>query len=106
MTSRYSYMEPSKACDIDKDCWPDPLSIRYTNPSMNVVPATKEVNTSDLQKFWLTYYNTYGATDGDDILLSYNGVPYIGMLEPGDSIVILDSKDVSQSRMNLKNDFE
>lgn len=95
MTSRYTYMNESRQIDEDGDTWPDPLSINYDNFKLSTMVGTHTITAGDIAKFWKYYYNTYQSTEGDDLLLSLNGIPYIGTLEPGDKIVEIPPDDLS-----------
>lgn len=94
MISRYDYMESSKVFDIDGESFPDPLSVAYNNVELTKLPSKKSVSSVDIAKFWLFMYNNYNIQEKDDILLGLNGIPYIGMLEPGDDIFLVDSTDL------------
>jgi hypothetical protein len=91
--TRYDKMISSTVLDEDGESWPDPLSVTYGN-DIKVLPTVHRVSAVDIAKFWVAYYNQYAVTEGDDMLLSRNGVPYIGMLKPGDEIYFFDVNDL------------
>lgn len=95
MWSRYDQMQPSKLTDTDGEQWPDPLTTQYNNTRLTKIPTTKKITAADLDKFWLCNYREYGWVDHDDVWLSLNGVPYLTMLEPGDSIFKFDPSDIN-----------
>jgi hypothetical protein len=96
MTTRYDYMEESNVSDIDGQVYYDPLSINYSNLSLSEVPTPQRVNASDIQKFWIYMYNNYGLESMDDILLSLNGIGYVGELEPGSVIFNISLNDMKK----------
>jgi hypothetical protein len=83
--NRYLKMQPSKVTDVDGETYYDPLSVSY-GYSITKIPTKHIVDSTDIAKFWYYFYKRYGKTEGDDILLSRNSVPYIGMLKPGDTL--------------------
>lgn len=89
-------MDASSVQDIDKEQYPDPLSIQYNRfyPTYNVL--SQELSSADIAKFFNFMQRRYGIQELDDILLSYNGVPYIGMLEPGNALYLLDIEDLTK----------
>ena len=94
MYSRYSVMTESLVEDVDNLAYPDPLSINYVDTQFYQVPKRRELSSADLKKFWLYFLKKYGTAEGDDILLTLNNVPYLGMLEPGDYIYLIDKGDI------------
>jgi hypothetical protein len=64
-----------------------------------------QINTGDIAKFWLRMYHEYNLIDHDDVLLGLNGVPYIGMLEPGDSLYKIDINDIEQFSISKRIDI-
>ena len=54
------------------------------------------MTSTDLAKIFNMMQREYGVQELDDVLLSYNGVPYIGMLEPGNAIYLLKIEDLSK----------
>lgn len=87
-------MKESEVADIDNQKWPDPLSVTYNDVSFKAVPTEARLSAADLDKFWLFMQKNYKRTDLDDILLNLNGIPYIGMEQPGDVILKLDIDDI------------
>jgi hypothetical protein len=92
--TRYDMMHQSKVRDIDGDFFPDPLSITFDKP-IKQLPTAKQIGGADISKFWMTYYEQYEETDGDDLLLSRNQIPYIGKLKPGDIIYFFQKDDLA-----------
>jgi hypothetical protein len=90
--SRYDTCNSSYVEDIDGEKWPDPLSLVY-NKDITEVPTTHKVTTADIAKFWLCYQRLGRNDDYDDILLSRNQIPYIGLLRPGDSLYVFGGAD-------------
>lgn len=86
-------MASSVVRDTDGDFFPDPLSVTY-GKDLKVLPTEHVVTANDVAKFWVTYYEQYGETEGDDLLLSKNCVPYIGALTPGEKIYFFDVEDL------------
>lgn len=95
MNSRYSIMKESNVADIDGDTWPNPLSINYVGAKLTNIPNEHVVSRGDIARFWEYYYKRYGSVELDDILLTLNGIPYIGCLEEGDKIAELDEADLN-----------
>ena len=97
--NRYDFMKSSDQCDTDGETWPDPLSIRYNNIKLTTMPRSlnsgKGASAADIAKFWYTMYKYYGTSDLDDVLLSVNGIKYIGDMHLGDSLAMLDYNDLS-----------
>lgn len=96
MRSRYDYMDESKVADIDKEVYPDPLSITYNDIQFSQMPTSKLVTEGDINKFWLYMYKNYNMCELDDVLLNINGIPYIGTLEPGDLIFNINARDLEK----------
>lgn len=94
MESRYSYFEESEIEDIDNEKWPDPNSINYDIIQLTKIAPPKLLSSADISKFSLWMEKTYGLTELDDILLNINGIPYIGTLEPGNVICLVDPDDL------------
>ncbi len=99
MKSRYDCMKESSVKDIDGEFFPDPLSLSY-DISVTELPSKKQVNSVDIAKFWLFMQNNYDMAEEDDILLGVNGVPYVGMLEPGDEIYLVSKTDLENFAAN------
>lgn len=106
MISRYNYMNESKVTDTDGETYPDPLSVPYNNTKFTVIPTTHVVTAGDIAKFWNYMYSKYNISYLDDILLSLNGIPYIGTLEPGDRIAEIDASDLNTFTQNKLMDVE
>ena len=89
MFSRYDSMTSSNVVDEeDKEAYPDILSVNYNNTQLTQVPIKLEVNAAELKKFWvfMSNYYSYELAEADDVLLTINNIPYLGLLSPGDSI--------------------
>lgn len=97
MNSRYDYMSESNVKDTDGESYPDALSIAYNKPVFNKAPNTIRVSAADIDKFWLKMYKDYGVSYYDDLLLSFNGVPYLGCLSPGSVLFEPDLNDMIDS---------
>ena len=95
MNSRYNFMSPSKVTDIDSEQFPDPLCVQYNNLYPTYELVSHQITSTDLEKFFNMMQREYGKQEFDDMLLSYNGVPYIGYLEPGNEIYLLKFEDLS-----------
>lgn len=99
-------MKPSKVLDIDGQAFPDPLSIKYGDFSLSKVPTASEVNMAAIQKFWKFMFDRYGITYYDDLLLSQNGVDYLGNLEPGDVLYMYPVSALEPTKVNYKEEEE
>ena len=95
MTSRYDLMADSNVADTDGDTWPNPLSVNFNNAKLTSIPTEHVVSRGDISKFWYYYYQRYGTTELDDLLLTLNGIPYIGCLEEGDKIAEISGDDIN-----------
>ena len=96
-------MTPSKVFDeVDGEAYPDPLSVKYVNSQLSSLPEKHTVSILDIEKFWLFMQNNYGVSQYDDILLTLNGVPYIGSLEPGDVIYKISMNDLKNFNAQKK----
>ena len=103
MLSRYSYMRPGKVQDsVDKDFYPDVLSIDYSNGVIQKIPTLHRITSADISKFWKYMWDRYGILELDDLLLSINGFPYLGMLEPGSELYELSLEDITGYMENKK----
>lgn len=92
MKSRYDYMAESAHRDVKtNELYPDPLSIDYKIDSLSAMPVSYTLSKADLDKFWKWYYEKTDELEGDDLLLSFNGIDYLGQLEIGDSLYMLTS---------------
>lgn len=97
MYSRYDKMKESLVTDTeDRVPYPDPLSLNFTKVILTEVPKLRTLSEADLQKFWLYSQTFYDAdvAEGDDIILTLNNVPYLGMLKPGDQIYFPSNVDM------------
>lgn len=94
MRSRYDFMTAGQVVDEDGDKFPDPLTAPFNNVQFTQIPGIKQVSDIDILKFWTFMVKEYNIQDLDDVLLSLNQVPYIGYLEPGDSILLIDLDDL------------
>lgn len=104
MNSRYDYMATSAHRDTNSDdLYPDCLSIDWHLPALATIPETHVLSKADLEKFWKMYYELYNKTDDDDLLLEYNGVDYIGVLEPGDELYLF--RDIKPTSMTIPSTY-
>jgi hypothetical protein len=87
-------MKASVVTDTDGDQYPDPLTAPYNSIQYTQETGIKQIGSGDIAKFWLFMLDNYGIQDLDDVLLSINQVPYIGYLEPGDFIYLIDFNDI------------
>ena len=87
-------MTSGSVVDTDGEKFPDPLTAPYNNVQFTQIPGIKQVSDADIVKFWMFMVKEYNMQELDDVLLSLNQVPYIGYLEPGDSILLIDSNDI------------
>ena len=95
MFSRYKAMKTSQVKDkVDQDPYPDPLSINYNNTQMSTLPKLRALNVADLQRFWVYMLKNYSIAEADDVLLTLNNVPYLGMLDAGSEIYLVDKDDL------------
>jgi hypothetical protein len=96
MFSRYDAMAESKIVDtVDQVAYPDPLTVNFNNLHLSEIPKLRTVSKVDLDRFWLFILRQYKTiAEGDDIVLTMNGIPYVGMLEPGDQLYIPISADM------------
>lgn len=107
MFSRYDYMQPSEVIDEDGLQFPDILSVDYSKIQFeDSLPEPVMMSEGDIQKFWLFMYRNYNEVTGDDLLLNINGVPYIGMLEPGNKIFKVSLKDIINFDKNIIAEFK
>jgi len=79
---------------VDKDNYPDILSINYNNMRLSELPGRTSISSIDTDRFWLFMIKSYKAAEADDILLTINDVPYVGMLAPGEFIYIPTLNDL------------
>jgi hypothetical protein len=104
MFSRYDAMKESQVLDTEDSVnYPDPLSVNFNNTQLSMVPKLRQLSQSDLDRFWLAtlaFYKT--AAEGDDVLLTLNGIPYRGMLEPGNEIYYPELTDLYNFGTYLK----
>lgn len=94
MASRYDFMSDSDVRDIDNENYYDPLSVTYNDVQFTKAPPAYRVKDADITKPWLLMNAQYGRQDMDDVLLTLNGIPYIGSLKPGDTIYFIDNNDL------------
>lgn len=102
--SRYDLMQQSKTSFDSEDgaAWPDPLSVNYVQTQFTEIPVAATVSQSDIERFWLFMLKNYNLQDHDDILLTLNNVPYIGLLAPGDTIYKLSKNDIENFSLQVK----
>jgi hypothetical protein len=97
MTSRYDFMQPGLVVDEEvMDQYPDPLTANFAEGKLKTIPVPYAMTSADLDKFWKFFYDTYGKLDVDEIFHSINGVPYLGMLEPGSVLFKLNVSDIEK----------
>lgn len=99
MKSRYDYMRSSTVLDIDGEYYPDPLTVNYDRAIEvipNYIPRGYTLNTPDLKKLWVKFYKETSETSTDDMVYSINGIEHVGVLEPGDNILLYNTDDVRQ----------
>lgn len=106
MNSRYDFMEASSVKDIDDEVFPDILSEDYSKFYFTEVPTPVMVSAGTIQKFWLYMQENYGIPYYDDLLLNMNGIPYIGMLEPGSTIWNISLNDMKNYKNNIRKEFK
>lgn len=96
MFSRYTAMSSSKVQDpVDHDNYPDPLAINYNNIVLSELPGRTAISKIDLDRFWVFMYKNYqGMSEADDVLLTLNDIPYLGMLEPGAYVYLPTAADL------------
>ncbi len=96
MFSRYDAMEESRTTDsVDQVAYPDPLSLNYNNLHLSEIPRLRTVSKTDLDRFWLFVLKQFKTiAEGDDVILTMNGIPYVGMMEPGDQIYVPVASDM------------
>ena len=89
-------MKASRIKDrVDQELFPDPLSVNYNLTQMSQIPKLRSVSSVDLYRFWVFMLKHYdGIAEADDVLLTLNNVPYLGMLEPGSEIYLVDISDL------------
>lgn len=89
--NRYDLMESSSQIDtednLSKDTYPDPLLLSINN-NKQIRVKEHSLKSYELKRFWLTNYSIYKDTDYDDILLLFNNVPYVTMLDAGDILYL------------------
>ena len=97
MYSRYDLFAESSVCDsVDNQPYPDPLSVSFNKIQLTSLPKTATISRAGLNKFWYWYYQAYkGATEGDDIMLTLNGIPYVGAISPGDTLYLPSQTDIT-----------
>ena len=106
MRSRYDFMTPSKVLDSDGQAFPDPLSIKFGDFTLDSIPEVAKVSIATLRKFWKFMYDKYGLTDFDDLLLAQNNIDYLGNLEPGDNLYLYPVSILPPTKVNYKEEEE
>lgn len=107
MISRYDYMDSSSVIDEDGLEFPDILSVDYSKIQFQGdLPSPSIISEGDIQKFWLYMYRNYGTTECDDLLLNINGIPYVGMLEPGSNILNISVSDIKNFNTQIIPEFK
>lgn len=88
--------ESSMTDNFDNLTYPDPLSLNFTKIQLTELPKLRELSAPDLQRFWLFIQKFYSsdAAEGDDIILTLNNIPYLGILKPGDNIYLPALTDI------------
>jgi len=102
MKSRYDFMKESKVQDTDGELYPDILSMNYSEIKFQNLPEIETITSIDINKFWYFMYKKYGIEYYDDLLLNLNGIPYVGMLEPNDKLVMIPLNDLLNNISNKK----
>lgn len=104
--NRYDFMQESRVCDEDGLPYPDILSVNYSDFAIENVPLFQKVSAGDISKFWIYMHKNYNRPDLDDVLLNMNGVPYVGMLEPGSILANFDINDIKAFCRNKRKEVE
>jgi len=76
-------MTESHVKDTDSELYPDVLSVNYVTGALTEMPTAHIITAPDLNKFWNYFYDRYQVSYYDDLYLNINGIPYLGMLQPG-----------------------
>lgn len=107
MKSRYDFMAASEVLDTDGTEFPDILSVDYSKIQFNGdLPVPSIISAGDVEKFWIYMYKNYGITYFDDLLLNVNGIPYVGMLQPGEKILNVSMEDLNNFNKNIIPEFK
>ena len=93
-------MTPSKVVDVDGEEFPDCLTAVYPGMKLTEVPVPCLVSQGDLSKFWIYMFRLYHLTYYDDLLLNINQVPYIGLLQPGSTLMNIKLSDLEGFNSN------
>ena len=95
MFSRYDTMTKSKTKDpVDQDNYPDTLVINYNNVHLSQIPGRVPIAKTDIDRIWYLVTKQLQVSETDDVLLTINSIPYVGMLSPGDYIYIPKTTDL------------
>lgn len=88
--------ESSVTDDADNQTYPDPLTLNFTTIQLTELPKLRELSAPDLERFWLFIQRFYNSTaaEGDDIILTVNNVPYLGLLKSGDNLYLPALSDI------------
>lgn len=101
MKSRYNYMTESNYGfdSVIDDSYPDPLSLNYLkfNIQSGIPPMVKNIDLTNVQRFWKLPIEVYGKAELDDIVLTLNGVEHRNFLEVGDTILFPAEQDIDSS---------
>mgnify|MGYP001348768410 CR=1 FL=1 len=97
MFSRYDAMTESAVKDSEDQLnYADTLSLNMNNLQLTEIPRLRTLSKVDIDRFWLFILKMYaGASEGDDVVLAINGIPYLGMMEPGSQIYLPNFADIS-----------
>jgi hypothetical protein len=103
MQSRYDIMEKGAVLDSeDKDPFPDPLSVNWTEFTLTSSPYLKTLQERYIHRPWLLTYQMYGVSQWDDILLTLNNIPYKEQLRAGDDFFIPSQEDINKFVLETK----
>lgn len=102
MNTRYDYMNEGVVADIDGEVYPDVLSVNFSDFKLTSIPKLHQVTSADICKFWVYTNKVYDAPELDDLLLTMNGIGYIGMLEPGSTLLEFSKSDIENFNTNKR----
>lgn len=99
MRSRYDAMSQSLVLDAkDSSCYPDPLSSNVvTDLTLTSAAQRFEISEKHCQKFFqLTgaLYNSREYAQYDDIILGWNDIAHVSLIEDGDVLFFPSENDI------------
>ena len=94
--NRYSILKESIQINNEGITYPDIMTFPIKNFKFFYIPREYTVTEPDIDRFYMICYKAYGVAFYDDIVLWLNNIASPKDLNPGDTILIPDKRDLDR----------